>query len=172
MKRLFLTMLAMMIMAVGFAQTNEEIQASIERVGKLVELIKDLDKSCGNADIDNFALATKVSAELAKANSEKLVTIYESIQSGNGNLAECQALSESIVAEGKAVKEAGELAPKAAEGIKTLSQEAKKNPMKGAKNLKKAQKLMDQSNEALGIVTKESIAQGQIIAAMIASMQK
>ena len=105
-----------------------------------------------------------MSAELAKANSEKLVTIYESIQSGNGNLAECQALSESIVAEGKAVKEAGELAPKAAEGIKTLGQEAKKNPMKGAKNLKKAQKLMDQSNEALGIVTKESIAQGQIIA--------
>ena len=44
MKRLFITMLAMMIMAVGFAQTNEEIQASIERVGKLVELIKDLDK--------------------------------------------------------------------------------------------------------------------------------
>ena len=165
-------MLAMMIMAVGFAQTNEEIQASIERVGKLVELIKDLDKSCGNADIDNFALATKVSAELAQSNSEKLKAMYESVQSGNGNLAECQALSESIVAEGKAVKEVGELVPKAAEGIKTLSQEAKKNPMKGAKNLKKAQKLMDQSNEALVIVTKESIAQGQIIAAMIASMQK
>lgn len=89
MKWLFLTMLAMMIMAVGFAQTNEEIQASIERVGKLVELIKDLDKSCGNADIDNFALATKVSAELAQSNSEKLKAMYESVQSGNGNLAEC-----------------------------------------------------------------------------------
>lgn len=139
-----------------FAQTQEQMQQSLQRIEKLTEVIEKAPKPCGIEAIDSYTTATIAACKHAIQNSESLNQIYNA--KNNGEIIDPTVLitlSTSIKEEGEEVKALAEKMKPAMEAIKK-----EKNPMK----LKKLKSAIDFSDKATSLLTEESVAQAAILA--------
>lgn len=169
MKRYFVILATILVASTTFAQTKEEIKASVERAQQISELLAKTPKSTGIANVDGCVNDLQKAAEAAVANSENLTGLYyrEIGETKDGvtdvnvkkpTLDELLQLSESITEEGTAVTEAGKKVEPAINEIKEI-----KNPMKAAKLVSVTNFITDLSK----ILGEESVAQAKAIAEMI-----
>lgn len=169
MKKSLLIVAAILFAASTFAQTKEEINASIARANELSELLAKKQKATGLNAVDECVKKLEAAANVAKENSEKLAGLYyrEIGETKDGvtdvnvkkpTLEEMVSLSKSIENEGQQVAEAGEKVEPAIKEIKEV-----KNPMQAAKLVSVTKFITDVSK----ILGEESVAQAKAIASMI-----
>lgn len=144
------------------AQTAEEMQASATRMARIAEL--QLPKKTGLAQVDALQEQTsriaeetlRISLTLGKWKADADKGAMASI------LPEAIALGEAIAGQTKALTEATQLLPKAAEELKTA-----KNPMK----LKEAKQSIDYSKTTLEIVGEETPYQARTVAEIVRTLK-
>lgn len=169
MKKVILMIATIFVAASAFAQTKEDINASVERAKKLSELCAKFPKPSGVSEVDAYANAVLVAAQAAVANSEQLENFYYRVigETKDGvtdvtivkpSLEDIMTLSTTIAAEGIAVADATKLAEGAAKKVK-----ATKNPIQAAKLAPMTKFTAD----VTPILTEESAAQTKAIAAMV-----
>lgn len=169
MKKAILMIATILVAASAFAQTKEDINASVERAKKLSELCAKFPKASGASEVDAYANAVLVAAKAAIANSEQLENFYYRVigETKDGvtdvtivkpSLEDIMALSETIAEEGIAVADATKLAEGAAKKVKVT-----KNPIQAAKLVPMTKFTAD----ATPILAEESAAQAKAIAAMV-----
>lgn len=76
MKKAILMIATILVAASAFAQTKEDINASVERAKKLSELCAKFPKASGSSEVDAYANAVFEAAKAAIANSEQLENFY------------------------------------------------------------------------------------------------
>lgn len=169
MKKIILMIATILVAASAFAQTKEDINASVERAKKLSELCAKFPKPSGVSEVDEYAKAVLVAAQAAVVNSEQLVDLYYRVigETKDGvtdvtivkpSLEDIINLSTTIAAEGIAVADATKLAEGAAKKVKEI-----KNPIQAAKLVP----MTKFSADAILILAEESAAQAKAIAAMV-----
>lgn len=170
MKKAILMIATILVAASAFAQTKEDINASVERAKKLSELCaKFPKKASGASEVDDYANAVLAAALAAVANSEQLENFYYRVigETKDGvtdvtivkpSLEDIMDLSATIAAEGIAVADATKLAEGAVKKVKET-----KNPIQAAKLAPMTKFTAD----ATPILAEESAAQAKAIAAMV-----
>lgn len=178
---------ALVLMVVVQAQTQEEIMKSQERAAKLRVLCDDYPKQCENPEIDNYGKAVYDAAIMAIANSEQLEDFYKrqigetkdgvtDVTIKKPTLEEWITLGATITAEGVAVKKAVDQVQNATAGMEKISESAtkEKNPMKAAKaakGVKAATAVMEFGNIATPILLEESAAQAKAVQQIIQTLK-
>lgn len=174
-------LMAVALFAVGCISAQnlkDEINKSKERAAKLEKLNKDY-KTSGVANIDGYGNAIKEAAAFAIQNTNKLDSLYKRQigETVNGvtdetlkkpSIDEWVSLATTVAGEGAKIKEATDKAKGAAEEAKNMVQNAsaEKNPMKAAKEAKKAKlasAVIEFGNAATPILLEESAAQVKAI---------
>lgn len=169
MKKVIFMIATILVAASAFAQTKEDINASVERAKKLSELCAKFPKASGTSEVDAYAKAVLAAAEAAVENSKQLENLYSRTigETKDGvtevtivkpSLEEITKLSATIAAEGIAVGEATKLAADAAKKVKET-----KNPIQAAKLVPMTKFTAD----VMPILAEETAAQAKAIAAMV-----
>ena len=162
MKKAILMIATILVAASAFAQTKEDINASVERAKKLSELCAKFPKASGASEVDAYANAVLVAAKAAIANSEQLENFYYRVigETKDGvtdvtivkpSLEDIMALSATIATEGIAVADATKLAEGAAKKVKVT----------------KLVPMTKFTADVTPILAEESAAQAKAIAAMV-----
>lgn len=151
MKHLFLAMLLMVSVSFAVVAATPEEEAAA-RVANLEKMLKSVPGATGVTDLDNYVAQSAKAGQLAVVNSVLLKTVTEGAVTPENVI----ALGKGLKEEQEALTEATKLAPKAAEGLKSL------NPLK----MGKAKKALDFGNKCSQIVAEETAYQAQVIASL------
>lgn len=143
------------------AQTQEDMNASLDRIQKLEDLFKKEIKATKDNTVDNYVSSVKSAADTSKSISGQLQKIYDLQKNGSkiaGMINELTDLSVQILELAKEIKTAAESADKIANSVKT-----EKNPMKAAA----IAKAVAVTAEACPVLVEESAFQVKTIDLMI-----
>lgn len=172
MKKIVVIVTALLIAGSAFAQTKEDIDASVARVLKLTELCAKTPKSSGVAEVDDCVSNMLAAAQAAMKNSTSLESLYGKLYGENGLLVEGKqivvadvaallpdilALSKAVTEQATSIAEAGKQAAEAVKKVKEI-----KNPMAAAKVVSSTKFIAD----VTPVLVDESAAQVKVIAAM------
>lgn len=151
MKKLFLAMLLMVSASFAMVAATPDEEAA-GRIANLEKMLKSVPAPTGVADLDAYVVESAKAGTLAVANS----VLLKSVTEGAVTPENIVNLGKGVKAEQEALTEATKLAPKAAEGLKTL------NPLK----MGKAKKALDFANKCCEVLTAETTYQAQVIATL------
>ena len=149
MKKFFLAMMLILSASFAVAAATPEEEAAT-RIANLEKMLKSMPAATGVADLDAYVKASADAGTLAVSNSVLLKAVVE----GDATPENILKLGLGVKAEQEALTESTKLAPKAAEGMKSL------NPMK----MGKAKKALDFGNKCNQIVTEETAYQAEVVA--------
>ncbi len=149
MKKLFIAM-CMLVACTVVALAATPAEESAGRIANLEKMLKSVPKATGVTDLDSYVQASAAAGFLAVENSVLLKAATE------GDLSVVIKLGDNLKKEQEALQEMTELAPKAAESLKSL------NPMK----IGKAKKALDFANKCTDVVTAETTYQAQVVASL------
>ena len=168
------------------AQVKDDIQKSKERAEKLQQLCNNY-KTSGNVNIDDYGDAVKNAAILAIANSVQLESMYQrqigetkdgvtDVTITKPTLEEWTTLATTIAGEAASIKQATDKVQAASDDAKQMAESAakEKNPMKAAKNVKKAKAataVVEFGNVATPILLEESAAQAKAVGTIIETLK-
>ena len=171
MKKLLVFAFAVFITATSFAQTQEELKASEERLAKIEKIVTP-PKSSGMPTVDGLAVnCGEIAANAVQITPVLRNMYYRSIGKNNDGvidvtvkkptLAEATELSSRIAAQALLIKNAVEMSTHAAEEITTV-----KNPLK----LLGITSCLKYSKNVLAITGAESLFQVKAIAEIIKTL--
>ena len=148
MKKLLLVMMLMFSASVAMMAATPAEEAA-GRIANLEKMLKSVPGATGVADLDAYVQASANAGTLAVTNS----VLLKAVTDGDATPENILKLGTGLKAEQEALTEATKLAPKAAEGMKSL------NPLK----MGKAKKALDFGNKCNQVVTEETAYQAEVI---------